>query len=409
MKLAHKKFPIWLVALVLIVVIVVAALVWGSWSRVGRTHFTAYFDTSVGVSEGTDIRVLGVKVGSVEEVIPRGDQVEVKAFINRGVDIPADAKAAQVTPSVIPDRYVQMLPAYTDGPKMEDGAVIERERTTTPVEVDRLYKSLQDLSTALGPEGVNEDGTVNRFLDTSARTLGENGRALGDSIDQLSQASTTLADSREDLAGTVTNLQSFVSMLAENDQQVRTFNDQMAQFNQTVANQRENLQSALGELSYALADVARLVRDNQDVIQRNAEKLATLGGVTADHTEDLKEILVQAPLALTNLIEAYDSESGTLHMRLVLHDSQSPASVLCKLMQINRLQPGNPVLEDLTDDAGIKECEAQVEERNAFLKDNVELPTGIMTAELAQTLQVPGYVPGTKGFNSPPTSEGSPR
>ena len=409
MKLMHKKFPIWLIALILVVVIVIAALVWGSWSRVGRTHVTAYFDTSVGVSEGTDVRVLGVKVGSVEEVIPRGDQVEVKMFVNRGVDIPADAKAAQVTPSVIPDRYIQMLPAYTDGPKMEDGAVLERDRTTTPVEVDRLYKSLQDLSTALGPDGVNKDGTVNKFLETSARTLGDNGRALGDSIDQLSQASTTLADSREDLAGTVTNLQSFVSMLAENDQQVRTFNDQMAQFNQTVANQRENLQSALSELSYALADVARLVRNNQDVIQRNAEKLATIGGVTADHTEDIKEILLQAPLALTNLIEAYDAESGTLHMRLVLHDSQNPANVLCKMMQLNRLQPGNPVLEDFTDDAGIKECESQIEERNDFLKKNVELPTGIMTAELAQTLQVPGAVHGNPGFNQAPTSERSPR
>lgn len=409
MKLAHKKFPIWLIALLLVVIIVIATLVYGSWSRVGRTHITAYFDTSVGVSEGTDISVLGVKVGSVEEVIPRGDQVEVKMFVNRGVDIPADAKAAQITPSVIPDRYIQLLPAYTGGPKMEDGAVLERDRTSTPVEVDRLYKSLQDLSTALGPEGVNEDGTVNRFLDTSARTLGENGRALGDSIDQLSQASTTLADSRQDLAGTVTNLQSFVSMLAENDQQVRTFNDQMAQFNQTVANQRENLQSALGELSWALADVARLVRDNQDVIQRNAEKLATVGGVTADHTEDIQEILVQAPLALTNLIEGYDADSGTLQMRLVLHDSQSPANVLCKMMQLNRLQPGNPLFEDLTDEAGIKECQAQIEERNAFLKDNVELPTGIMTAELAQTLQVPGAVPGVEGFNQPPASERSPR
>lgn len=410
MKILHKKIPIWLIAIVVIIVVAIAALVWNQWTRAGRTQFTAYFDTSVGVSPGTDVRVLGVKVGSVDEVNPQGQLVEVKMHVNRGVDLPADAKAAQVTPSVIPDRYIQMLPAYTDGPKLENGAVIERENTTTPVEVDRLYKSLEDLSTSLGPQGANSDGAVNRFLESSARTLGDNGRALGDSVDQLSKAATTLSDSREDLADTVTNLQSFVTMLADNDQQVRTFNDQLSTFTQTVASQRENLQLALQQVSLALGDVARLVRDNQDRIQHNAEKLSTLSGVTADKTDKLKDILVQAPLALTNLINAYDAESGTLQMRVVLPETQSPASALCEMMDLSRLSPGNPALANLSDDAAIKECESQITDRNEALKNAVpQLPLGVLQGELAQSTPVPGTVAGTPGYNALPESERNPR
>ncbi|WP_333619197.1 MCE family protein [Dietzia sp.] len=410
MKILHKKIPVWIVAIVVIIVVAVAALVYTQWSRAGRTDITAYFDNSVGVSAGTDVRILGVKAGSVDEVTPKGDVVEVKMHVNRGVDVPADAKAAQVTPSVIPDRYVQLLPAYSDGPKMESGAVIERENTSTPVEVDRLYKSLEDLTTSLGPDGANSDGSLNRVIESSAKTLGGNGRAIGDSIDQLSKAATALSDSREDFAGTVTNLQSFVTMLAQNDQQVRTFNDQLATFNKTVANQRENLQLALHEVSLALADVARLVRNNQDVIQRNSGKLATLSGVTADKTRQLQDILTQAPNALTNLIEAYDSESGTLQMRLVLPETQSPASAICKMMDLSRLSPGNPAFKGLTDQAGIQECENQITDRNEALKNAVpHLPLGVLQGELAQSTPAPGTQQGTPGYNNAPESERNPR
>lgn len=410
MSLLHRRFPVWLPALVVIVVLAIAALVGWRWTTAGRTQITAYFDTSVGVSEGTDVRVLGVSVGTVEQVVPKGDQVEVRLHVNRGVRIPAEAKAAQITPSVVPDRYIQLLPAYTDGPEMESGAVIPRERTTTPVEVDRLYQSLSDLTAALGPEGANRDGALSRTLDVSAETLAGNGAALGRSIDELSQAARTLSDNRQDLASTVVDLQSFVSMLAENDQQVRTFNDQLATFTTTVSNQRYDLQEALNQVSLALGDVGRLVRDNQDVIQSNADRLATLGTITNDHRDDIAEILVQAPNALTNLIEAYDAESGTLQMRLVLPELQSPAEAICKMMQVSRLQPGNPLFAGLEDKPAIEACRALIEERNGQLKQAApHLPFGIMQGELAQSQPQPGTQGFTPGFTGAPASERSPR
>lgn len=409
-SLLYRKFPAWVFALVLIVVLLITGTLAYRWVTAGRTHVTAFFDTTVGVSEGTDIRVLGVSVGTVDEVIPRGDQVEVRFHVDRGVQIPAEAKAAQITPSVVPDRYIQLLPAYTGGPEMENGAVIPRERTTTPVEVDRLYESLSNLSAALGPEGANKDGAVNRFLDTSASTLADNGEALGRSIEELSGAARTLSDNRQDLASTVVDLQAFVSMLAENDNDVRTFNTQLAQFTQTVSDQRYDLQEALNQVSLALGDVARLVRDNQDVIRRNSERLATLGTITSDHASDLGEILVQAPNALTNLIDAYDAESGTLQMRVVLPELQSPAEVICKMMETSRLQPGNPLFAGLEDQAAIDACTAAIDERNQFLKDSVpHLPFGIMEAELAQSTPVPGTQPANPGYTAPPASERSPR
>lgn len=408
MSLAHKKMPYWLVALLLVVVVAVVAGTYYAVTRMGRTTITATFPTAVGVSKGTDVRILGVTVGSVDEVTPQGDTVLVKLHVKRGVDIPADAKAVQVTPSVVPDRNVQIVPAYTDGPKMESGAHIPLERTATPVEVDKLYSSVQDLTRALGPEGANKDGSLDRFVTATAEQLGDNGAALGRSIDELSRAATTLADSRQDISETVVNLQSFVTMLARNDAQVRQFNSQMATFNQTVAGQREDLQGGLRELSYALADVARLVRDNQDTIRRNADRLVTLSQITADQRGDLEEILKVAPLALSNLINAYDPESGVLSMRANIPEFQNPAGALCQIMRLSRLNPGDPALAELDNirRADIQACDALVPERNREIRENnPDLPLGILAGELKQSIPVPGTVPGNRGWPMTPASE----
>jgi len=404
--LGRRKMPYWLVALLLVVVCAAAGTTYWAVTRLGRTNVTAFFDTSIGVSAGTDVRILGVTVGAVDEVIPRGDTVEVHMHVDKGVKVPADAKAAQVTPSVVPDRTIQLLPAYSGGPEMEDGAVIPRERTTTPVEIDRIYASVEQLTKALGPEGANKNGSVNTLLEASSRTLGDNGVALGRSIDELSKAATTLADSRQNISDTVVNLQSFVTMLRNNDQQVRQFNTQMGTFNRTLANQRHDLQTSLHELSFALADVSRLVRDNQDLIKRNADRLSTISGITAQQKDQLVEIVQTAPLALTNLIEAYDAENGSLSMRTNLPELQNPASVLCKLMYLGRLNPGNPQRKGREDPRGIAACEAAEGERNKQLQQAVpDLPLGILKGEMQQSVPVDGTVPGVPGYNAPPASE----
>lgn len=404
----HKKLPYWLVALLLVVVVAIVAVTYLAVTRMGRTTITATFPTSIGVSAGTDVRILGVTVGSVDEVTPMGETVEVKLHVRRGIEIPAGAKAVQVTPSVIPDRTVQLMPAYSGGPTMESGDHIPIERTATPVEVDKLYESVHDLTEALGPDGANKDGALDEFLASSADSLGGNGAALGRSIDELSKAATTLGDSSQDISETVVNLQSFVTMLAQNDAQVRQFNTQMATFNQTVAGQREDLQGALGELSYALADVARLVRDNQDVIKSSADRLVTISQITADQRDDLEEILKMAPLALSNLINAYDPESGSLAMRANIPEKQNPGGILCQMMKLGRLNPGSDLFAELDElrRADIQACEAMAPAANAHIRENYpDLPMGILESEMKQSIPVPGTVPGNRGWDMTPESE----
>ncbi len=385
-------------ALIAVVAVVAAGAGWWLFQNAGTTKITAYFDKSVGIYSGSDVRVLGVKVGRVDSVEPQGEQVQVTMTVERGVDIPADAKAAQVTPSVVSDRYIQLTPAYTGGEKMASDAEIPRERTATPVEVDQLYASVTELSQALGPDGANKDGALSNLVDSAAANLDGNGDALGNTFSKLSDAARTLSDSRTDIFDTIKNLQVFVSALAANDTQVRQFNTQLADLSGFLAGEKDNLGLALNQLSLALGDVARFVENNRELLGRNIDGLTTVTQTVANRRDELAESLVTIPLALSNLVNAHDAESGTLQMRVDLPDLQDPLGLGCKLIDVAKLMPGDPRFEALGRQMRpvIDNCKMITDQMTAGVKNpSLNLPLGILSGDNLQRGTVPGTVPGT--------------
>lgn len=330
-----------------ILVLVAATVVWYVFLRDNTTRITGYFDAAVGVYAGSDVRVLGVKVGTVDSVEPQGDVVKVVLSVDSSVPVPSDAKAAEVSPSVVADRYVQLLPAYTGGDKMASGGEIPRDRTATPVELDKLYSSLDDVSKALGPDGANSTGALSQLLNTSAANLNGNGAALGGTLTELSKAVQTLSNSRGDLFGTVTNLQKFVSVLAANDGQVRQLNTQLQTFTGYLAGERSDLGAALQQLSVALGDVAGFIQANRESLSSNIAGLSSITGTLVNQRAALAETLDTAPVAADNLLNSYNPSSGTLDTRVNLTQLSDPGQLVCNLVNPKNLEPSNPALAPL--------------------------------------------------------------
>lgn len=387
------------IVIALILALLIAGSLWWVFKRVTSTTVTADFRSSVGIYEGSDVRVLGVAVGRVTDVTPQGDQVRVKMRVDGNVNLPADVGAAQITPSVVADRYVQLTPVYTGGPKAPKSFSLPIEKTMVPVEVDELYASVEKLSTALGPEGANKNGALTDLVATGAENLGENGEALGQTIRGLSRAADTLNDSRGNIVDTIKNLDSFVGMLAENDQQVRRFNTQMASFNTFLAGEREQLGTALDKLSVALGDVAGFVQDNREALGDAVEGLIPTTQMLVDTKEYQKEILEVLPVTLSNLVNAYNAESGTLDLHLTLPELQNLLGAQCGLLDLGKLKPGDPAFEQFSSTLRpiIDQCRDVADQINeGIMTPTLNLPFGIMSNENLQNRgPVPGTVPGT--------------
>ncbi|WP_020422569.1 MCE family protein [Amycolatopsis sp. ATCC 39116] len=283
-------------------------------------HLTAYFTAAVGIYPGSEVRILGVPVGTVDTVEPQGQQVKVGFTVDRGIRVPADAAALVVTPSLVSDRYVQLAPVYRGGPEIADGTVIPVARTAVPVELDQLFASLDRLTTALGPQGANGDGALSALLSSAAEDLTGNGAQLGEMIRQLGQAATTLSGSRDDLFATVDNLQRFTTMLADNDDQVGRLADLLARVSAFLASERDVFGASLDELAGALGQILQFVRDNRGRIKSNVDKLMGTAQVLANQRASLSEALTTAPDALNRLLAAYDPANSTIYSRADLNE-----------------------------------------------------------------------------------------
>jgi phospholipid/cholesterol/gamma-HCH transport system substrate-binding protein len=318
------------VAMATVATLVVAAALWWLLLAPAAHRFTAHFGSAVGLFPGSDVRVLGVKVGEIDSVTPKGTVVEVVIEVDRDTPLPAEVGAVSVAPSLVSDRYVQLTPVYTGGPTLADGAEIPRERTANPLELDELYASLDRLTTALGPDGANADGALSDFIEVQADVLEGNGATFNRTIDELSAAARTLSDSRLDLFATVDNLATFTASLAANDAQVRRFNDRLADVSAFLASERTDLAEALQQLTVALNEVSVFVRDHRDVLRTGVDKLTRITQLLVDQKADLQEFLDVAPLGISNLANAYNGYGGGLETRMNLNELADPSLLLCK-------------------------------------------------------------------------------
>jgi virulence factor Mce-like protein len=75
------------------------------------TTITAQFTAATGVYPGDDVRVAGVKVGTITAIRPDGAHVTVTLQVAHGIPVPAEARAVIVAPNLVAARYVQLAPA----------------------------------------------------------------------------------------------------------------------------------------------------------------------------------------------------------------------------------------------------------------------------------------------------------
>ena len=323
------------VPLVVLALVVAAALTLFGGDE--RKTLTASFPRTVSVYEGSDVRVLGVPVGTVDSVTPQGTEVVVTMSYDPEVKIPADAKAVIIAPSIVGDRFIQITPAYTGGDVLASGEVLGVDRTSTPLELDDIYSSLDDLNVALGPNGANKDGALSDLLEVTAKNLAGQGASFNQTIGDFGDLSQTLDDNKDELFGSLTEVQAFVSTLAENDTTVRQFNQSLASVSDLLAGERQELVSSLDNLGTALGQVKDFVDTNQAVLGRDIGKLNRVAKVLVNQRDNLQEILAVAPLALNNLALTYNPQAGTLDTNanignLVNQVETQPGLLLCTLV-----------------------------------------------------------------------------
>ncbi len=300
----------------------------------GSRTVTAHFDRAVAVYPGTDLRVMGVQIGEVTDVVPDGNSVRVEMTYESDYKLPAGAKAAVVTPTLVADRYVQVFPAYGSGPVMADGGDIPLGRTQTPVELDRMYRALDDLAVTLGPKAGDTKGALDALLTAGEKALKGNGELGSETIRNLSRATETFARNRGPLFDNVRSLAEITDTLAANDTTVQKFLQDLTSVSGQLEGERDELRDVLASLARVLGTVKGFVEENREVLGDDIELLSSLLERVDNQKDAVGLVLQKGALAMGNLAVAFEPTTGTFGSRVQIPPGilNRPDQFLCQTL-----------------------------------------------------------------------------
>lgn len=280
-------------------------------------HITAYFPRAVSLFPSSQVRILGLPAGKVDEVVVEGDRVRVELTINGDVPVPADVHAMIVPQSLIGERYVQLTPAWTEGqPQAEDGHVIEDDgdpsngrEVIIPVEPDEALAALNEFLQSLDPEGLG------RLIDNAATDLEGNGATLNSAFEGLGDLVDTFADRDQELGSLIDNFDNFTATLVTREAQLGEVIDLFSQATSVLAQERlsiERLLAALAELSEAGLD---LVSEHAARLRTDLDTLARLGQSIVANIDSVTMVLDSGPLLVQGLEGAYNPTLRAMNLR----------------------------------------------------------------------------------------------
>jgi phospholipid/cholesterol/gamma-HCH transport system substrate-binding protein len=298
-----------------------------------RATIVGYFQNTNGLFRGDDVRILGVTVGKIDAIEPEPSRAKVTFWVDRQYKIPAEAKAVIMSPSLVTARTIQLVPAYTDGPTMADGAVIPIGRTAVPVEWDDFRDQLQKLTATLQPTQPGGTSTFGALINTTADNLRGQGATLRDTVIKLSQAFSALGDHSNDIFTTIRNLSVFVSALQSSAGLLTELNGNLSAVTGLIANDPTAISNAVKDLHTAVSDVNTFIAQNREPIGTTTDRLASITTAVNDSLEDLKQSLHIAPSAFANVLNIYQPAQGAVVGALAVGNFANPISFLCGAIQ----------------------------------------------------------------------------
>ncbi|HZN78618.1 MAG TPA: virulence factor Mce family protein, partial [Mycobacterium sp.] len=321
-------------AVALVVVMVLGVIVGvRATGQAARTMVVGYFDNSTGVFAGDDVRILGVPVGKVEKIEPQPQRVKISFWLDPKYKVPANVNAVILSPQLVTGRAIQLTPAYTSGPTLQDGAEIPQNRTAVPVEWDDVRDQLQRLNELLQPTKPGGVSTLGEFINTAANNLRGQGATIRDTVIKLSQTLSALGDHSKDLFGTFKNLSTLVSALHDSTDLLEQLNRNLASVTSLVADDPNKVGQMVKDLNAVVGDLQSFAADNREALGTTSDKLASVTTALVESLDDIKQDLHIAPTALQNFSNIYEPANGSLTGALAVNNFANPIGFLCGAVQ----------------------------------------------------------------------------
>ena len=279
-------------------------------------RYQALFTEAGGLTEGNDVTVSGIKVGSVSSIeLDNGDALVT--FTIDGKSALGSETTAHIRTGTLLGERVLALESAGSG-TLDPHQIIPVTRTSSP------YSLTDAVSELTANTAATDTDTLNQSLDTLATTLDQIAPQLGPTFDGLSRLSQSLNNRNESLAELLKTAGDVTGILSERSQQVNTLilnaNDLLAVLNE----RRQAIVSLLANTSAVSRELTGVVADNEQELAPTLERLNRVNAMLEKNRDNIAKAL--PGLAKYELTQGEIVSNGAYYNALI--PNISPAQLL---------------------------------------------------------------------------------
>lgn len=264
--------------------------IFGQYQTGSTNGYTAVFANVSRLKPGDSVRVAGVRIGTVGDVVLLDDKkVRVAFDANRDIVLTSGTTAIVRYLNLVGDRYLELTDAPGATTVLKPGAEIPIERTEPALNLDLLLGGLKPVIQGLNPEDVNA------LTSSLLQVLEGQGDTLDSLFSRTSSFSTALADRSEVIQQVVDNLRTTFRTLSDADTEFADSIDRLDTLVGELATEREPIGQAIDALSSGTASLAELLTDARPPLAGTIDELNRLAPLLNDRKERLEVALQKAP------------------------------------------------------------------------------------------------------------------
>ncbi len=259
-------------------------------------QYKAVFSDATDVANGDDVRIAGVKVGTVQDV---SIYHATKALVTFSVD--SDRQLTQSTHATIRyrnlvgERYIALTQGQGSGGVLSPGATIPLARTAPALDLTVLFNGFKPLFQALNPHDVN------KLAYEIIRVFQGEGGTLDGLLAHTASVTSTLANRDQIIGRLITNLNQVMTTVGNRDAELAQLLGRLRQLVSGLTQDRHAILGSLTSISHLTEQTAGLVTGIRPGLQTDIKQLGNVAGTLDRNKSELDRAIKVLPIKLDKI------------------------------------------------------------------------------------------------------------
>ncbi len=259
-----------------LVVTTVLAMIMGNFGFGSTTEYKALFSSASLVTEGDDVRIAGLTVGSVKDVkVYDRTRALVTFVVKDDVPLTRASRADIRFLNLVGARYMAISEGQPGGEALPKGSTIPMSQTTPALDLTALFNGFQPLFAALEPDQINE------LSLNLVKVLQGEGGTIASLLSRTASLTNTLADRDELIGDVITNLDTMLRTVDDHRQQLDDLVVELKGWLGNFSGDRKVIGASLQSISTLSGELSTLLTEGRPLLREDLKQLGRVSKVLA--------------------------------------------------------------------------------------------------------------------------------